>query len=815
MRIATPFLRRAAFSRPAALSLVSLLAAAAACGDRADPVSAPPPAAAAPRAPALLAAVQCTADRRAATLRCGEGTLPASARGYIIVGGQHQYVDLASANVAYDAGTGAFTFDVTVQNLIPQPLGTTDGTTPDPAGVRVIFHSGPTATGGTGTVGVVPDGVGTFTAAGQPYYQYAGNGLGGDGILSQNETSSARTWTLTMPSTVTASTFQLYVVAEVPHPNGYVDVSPAADTMLSGGTTTLAATVRSAVGNAVPGQPITWGTSDPSVATVDASGVVTAVGPGAVSITATAGARGGAAALQVCPSLAVGGVYVSADAKFCVGTGGSAAEYTVTPVNLGVSDLPFSITGAGIVPVTGPPTPLRLSGTPALQVPPRLAPDEALHLRLMEADRAAAAAVRGGRAARGPARRNIVPGVPSVGTVMNLNVDEGYCSPVTSRAATVKSVGLHVVLMEDNTNPAGGFSTAQYDSIAAAFDALVFPAVAGNFGAPFDIDANSRIIALYTAAVNDLTPAASASYVAGRFRSRDLFGTSSCAGSNQGEMLYMLAPDPTGAHGNVRSAAFVRSVTVRALAHEYQHLVNASRRLYGGGVPAPFEQVWLDEGLAHVAEEEVYYASTQHGPGENLGLAAVGANATQTDRFFEFAEPNLALLRQWLLRPDTAGPFEDAGSDAVGGAAWSFLRYAADRKGGIESTLWSGLAASADTGMTNLAGQLGTDPKPWFRDWAAAMYLDDSGTGPGAAYTQPSWNFRSLYAGLDYLPGAGCSCAYELAVRNPANGVAQSFTLSRGAGAAYVRMGVPASGFAGVTTTAPSSSLAVMVMRTK
>jgi hypothetical protein len=62
-----------------------------------------------------------------------------------------------------------------------------------------------------------------------------------------------------------------------------------------------------------------------------------------------------------------------------------------------------------------------------------------------------------------------------------------------------------------------------------------------------------------------------------------------------------------------------------------------------------------------------------------------------------------------------------------------FLRYAPDRKGGLESELWSGLAASADTGVTNLVNRLGTDPKPWFRDWAAAMYLDDAVGGVVAA----------------------------------------------------------------------------------
>jgi len=802
-------------ARPALAGLAALAFALSACGDRGTPVDATPPAPT-PAEPLLLASLSCQGSVASGTVRCTNSALPADARGYIIVGGQDQYVHVGSSNASYNGGTQVFSFDVAVQNLIPQPMGTTNGSTPDGSGVRLIFHAGPSVTSGSGSVSVAnATGTGTFTGSNQPYFAYTGAELGGDGILSQNETSSAKGWQLNASPGITFS-FQLYVVAEVPFPNGYIDLTPAADTMLPGGMQALTATVRSAVGNPIPGQTVTWGTGDGAVATVDVSGTVTGVGPGSTTITATSGARSGTAAIAVCPSLAVGGVYVAASGSFCIGTGAAAAEYTVTPVNLSAANLAYSVTGVGIVPVTGPPSPLRV---PGLEVPslrgPR--PDDAFHLRLMRRANAEAARLRGALV-RGPgrgARRNITPGVPSVGTVMNLEVGQGGCTPLDSRASTVKSVGTHIILMEDNSNPSGGFSTAQYDSIAATFDTLVYPAVAGNFGAPFDIDSNSRVVALYTAAVNDLTPSGSGSYIGGFFYSRDLFSTASCAGSNQGEMFYMLAPDPTGAHGNVRSAAFVKGVTIGTLGHEFQHLINASRRMYGAGGPYPLEQVWLNEGLSHVAEEEVYYASSLHGPGENISVATITANQTQQDRFFQFAEANLGRLRQWLLRPDTAGPFKNADNLAIRGAAWAFLRYAADRKGGIESDLWSGLAFSPDTGWTNLANRLGTDPRPWFRDWAAAMYLDDSGTGPAATYTQPSWNFRSIYAALDYNPGPGCSCAYELAVRNPANGVAQAFTVSQGAGAGYVRMGVPASAFAGVTSTAPSTSLAVVLMRTK
>ena len=54
---------------------------------------------------------------------------------------------------------------------------------------------------------------------------------------------------------------------------------------------------------------------------------------------------------------------------------------------------------------------------------------------------------------------------------------------------------------------------------------------------------------------------------------------------------------------NKRSKAQVVTFTNGTVAHEYQHLINASRRMYVNGVGPNFEEKWLDEGLAHIAEE--------------------------------------------------------------------------------------------------------------------------------------------------------------------------------------------------------------------
>ncbi|HEX6750799.1 MAG TPA: hypothetical protein VF092_26165 [Longimicrobium sp.] len=294
MRFHRPHRRRTGAAAAALLAL-----AAAACTDRANPVAPTPPGPqpGTPGAPINVQALQCTGDRAALKVTCAPATPQGGGSADIIVGNQSVYVQVSSSNVAYNSGTGQFTFNVTVQNLIPQPMGTIDGTTLDPAGVRIFFSSGPSVTGGTGVVSVVPDGFGTFTAAGQAYYQY-------NQVLPQNTTSSPKTWTLIMPPTVNTFDFVLFVNAPVEYPNGYISLDGQLPDYVFGNlhpssTHPLTAVSRSAVGNPVAGTTITFGTTNGGCATVDGSGVVTGVQFATCSINASDGTRAGSMVFNV------------------------------------------------------------------------------------------------------------------------------------------------------------------------------------------------------------------------------------------------------------------------------------------------------------------------------------------------------------------------------------------------------------------------------------------------------------------------------------------------------------------------------------
>lgn len=183
-----------------------------ALGACSEPTRVVEPQAAADGPPGTLATLQCTASVRARTLAChpadaGEG----GPRANLMFGGQGAYVRLTSAETSYSAGTETLHATVTVRNLMGQPIGTTDGVTPDQAGIRVFFHSGPTVTDGSGTVTVASaDGVGTFTGADQPYFQYSE-------ILQTEETSGSKDWNFNVPATVNTFSFIVYLSAAVPH----------------------------------------------------------------------------------------------------------------------------------------------------------------------------------------------------------------------------------------------------------------------------------------------------------------------------------------------------------------------------------------------------------------------------------------------------------------------------------------------------------------------------------------------------------------------------------------------------------------------
>lgn len=187
------------FLRPRAAGAAVLLALLAACSDGERSPVAPE----GPRPPGgAVAALECRADLRARTLGCDDALSVPGISADWIIGGQGVYVRLTSANVAYDSLAQVFSADVTVQNLLAQRMGS-DGQTV--SGIKVFFHSGPSATDGSGQVSVRnEDGEDLFTRSGQPYFHYTAP-------LPPGATSPAKRWEWSVPRSAKAFAFTVYV----------------------------------------------------------------------------------------------------------------------------------------------------------------------------------------------------------------------------------------------------------------------------------------------------------------------------------------------------------------------------------------------------------------------------------------------------------------------------------------------------------------------------------------------------------------------------------------------------------------------------
>jgi hypothetical protein len=379
------------------------------------------------------------------------------------------------------------------------------------------------------------------------------------------------------------------------------------------------------------------------------------------------------------------------------------------------------------------------------------------------------------------------------GDVTQVNVNAfDFCRKPDARPARVVALTNTAVILADLANPPGGFTDAEYRAFGMTMDTLVHPLNTAVFGTPSDIDGNGRVAILFTKAVNELTPFGSTGgIVLGFFYSRDLLPRESssggCAGSNVGELFYLMVPDTGGVVSDRRSKSFVERLAVGTIAHEFQHLINSSRRLYVNNSPSPNEELWLNEGLSHIAEELLFYRVSQLTPRQNLGASALQTGTGAREAFDTHGRGNLTRYQQYLRAPDLNSPISTQDFLATRGATWSYLRFLADRSGTTDGDLWYRIVNSQLTGLQNLDRALGGATSGLtalglLRDWSASVLVDDHVPQTEVAFQQPSWDF------VTGMPEVGLSSGVALGTLT--NGLMQASSLRAG-GSAYTRFGVP------------------------
>lgn len=344
--------------------------------------------------------------------------------------------------------------------------------------------------------------------------------------------------------------------------------------------------------------------------------------------------------------------------------------------------------------------------------------------------------------------------VPAVGDTLDFGFScirqEDFPNAPSSVTGIVRQVSARAVVVEDTTVP-GSFSEAEYAEIAANFDDPIYDSDVAYFGPPGDIDQNGgRVILLYAGGVNELSESYDEGFIAGFTCPLDL----GFPGGNDAEMFYLMVPDPGGdltpGAGDGITKEEVLRFTDNTVAHEFQHLINAQTG--NGGA----QDIWLNEGLSHLAEEVVGNALLGVDPGTNLGPEHLLSTPGQQEVFRKWHLNNFYNLKQYLQAPtDTAALLNeedplDANTFRMRGSAWMFLRYVLDRMengtAGESAKTRALVQSSASDSRDAVSNVFGVDFNDLATDWAGMLVIEDrDDVTAGPDLELPSYQLRAIY----------------------------------------------------------------------
>jgi hypothetical protein len=656
-------------------------------------------------------------------------------------------------------------------------------------------------------------------------------------------------------------------------PIATITVTAASTALAIGGTTQATAVLRDANGNVINGRTFMWSSNNNNIATVNGTGVVTGIGQGKATISATAEGQMGSVEISVDPptiasvspspmiegqpatitgtkfgtsaaanTVRIGGVVaqvtsatattlqivvpavckpeqnVSVDvttngstsiskpslfkptktfalaqgqfqlianpSDFCLQFPATTATETYLIGLQSISENVTSLTAASVigdVPVAAQVSPrVSIATAPvfsaafldplALRRTGRLAAHRAASAAFINEQRellvsklGSARAKRASRSQFAAASVPSIPGTAKVGDVINMKVPTrpNTCNLSTPIAVTVKLIGAHGIFVEDNGNPAGGFSATDYQTLSDRFDNEIYATDVAYFGEPSDFDQNGKIVIVITKEVNKVTPT-----ILGQVIFGDMLPTE-CAASNDGEYFYGRAPDPNGTVGSEYTIESALKDAPIIIAHEFAHVLQVGRR-----IAAPTEKfiqsTWELEGQATFAEEVNGFAVTGRSPGNNYGFS-VAFNDPETtpidwfvdawiDLVFYFGlqnttsrVPNAPEQCSWLAQPPT-NPGPCAGGRDAYGVPHMLFRFLSDQYGptfaGGEKGLHRRLVDDDDFGYKTLGTVIGQPIDAILSRWAAALYADDRVPGLDPTITFTSWNLADVESRL-------------------------------------------------------------------
>jgi hypothetical protein len=380
-------------------------------------------------------------------------------------------------------------------------------------------------------------------------------------------------------------------------------------------------------------------------------------------------------------------------------------------------------------------------GSPLLSAFRGRVPTGAFHMMLRERERALAAdPSRALFSVAGQSHTAAAP--PVIGEHRTFSVcASATCTSFVQRSATAQSIGQRVAIFVDDSAPAGGYTPTDLDQVRTRFDQYLYPIDTTAFGRESDIDSNGVVIVLLTPQVNALSPGCNQTgqIILGFFFGADLLPRSpDNPGSNEAEIFYGLVPDPTNTTCTVDKAEANERLAATFI-HEFQHMISFNQHVLIRNGSS--EDIWLNEGLSHFAEELGGRLVPDQECPDTGSCAIEFLGSGDVPNAFEYlASPE----DFFLIEPrNSTGKLEERGAN------WLFVRWLADNFATdtiLGTSLTRALLATSQVGSTNVVARTGVDFSTLVGEWQLTNYLDDlpGFSVPTARLRYKSWNFRAV-----------------------------------------------------------------------
>jgi hypothetical protein len=249
----------------------------------------------------------------------------------------------------------------------------------------------------------------------------------------------------------------------------------------------------------------------------------------------------------------------------------------------------------------------------------------------------------------------------------------------------LRGVGRHCLVYVDADHADKAGLQPGVDEVIRVFDSAVFPVARAEQGRCLDVDRDGRFTVLFSGRLTRMT--GDKGTLSGFVRGTDFYRDLRVPFGNRCDMLYL--------NTDLHPGPYLRTL----VAHEYTHAIVCSEHVFGNylsGTQGVEEESWLNEALAHLAEE-------RHGfSWSNLDYRVSSFLA--------------APQRYSLVVPDyyDAGLWRDPGCR---GATYLFLHACACDDAGLSAKL----VRSNLTGVANLEVALREPFAALFRRWTVAI----------------------------------------------------------------------------------------------